>query len=93
MAPDGSVPVDPRTLATRFPGVRAVGEVADMDGHRAGALFAEGAARMVVRSPIAEWMIGETPSDRAGRGARRFGPAVGAGLRGNPTAELRTPNG
>jgi len=53
MAEDGYVPVDPATLATRFPGVYALGDVATQGTPKAG-VFAEGAARTVASSLIAE---------------------------------------
>ena len=46
MTEDGYVPVDSRTLETRFPGVYAVGDVATVGVPKAG-VFAEGAARVV----------------------------------------------
>ena len=46
MAEDGYVPVNPKTLEMRFPGVYAVGDVATQGTPKAG-VFAEGAARTV----------------------------------------------
>src|SRR5205814_10098212 len=46
MAEDGYVPVNSRTLETRFPGVYAVGDVATVGVPKAG-VFSEGAARVV----------------------------------------------
>jgi sulfide:quinone oxidoreductase len=51
MAEDGYVPVDSRTLETRFPGVYAVGDVATIGVPKAG-VFAEGAARVVAASVL-----------------------------------------
>ncbi len=48
---DGYVPVDSRTLETRFPGVYAVGDVATIGVPKAG-VFAEGAARVVAASVL-----------------------------------------
>ena len=48
----GWIPVDPSTLATRFPGVYAVGDVTSVGTAKAGA-FAEGAARVVADQLIA----------------------------------------
>ncbi len=48
----GWIPVDPRTLATGFPGVYAVGDVTSVGTPKAGA-FAEGAARVVADQLIA----------------------------------------
>ena len=52
MTEDGWIPVDPRTLATRFPGVYAVGDVTSVGTPKAG-VFAEGAARVVADQLIA----------------------------------------
>ncbi|HST56203.1 MAG TPA: FAD-dependent oxidoreductase [Solirubrobacteraceae bacterium] len=52
MTEDGYIPVDPRTLHTRFPGVYAVGDVATVGVPKAG-VFAEGAARVVAAQLIA----------------------------------------
>jgi sulfide:quinone oxidoreductase len=49
---DGWIAVDPRTLATKFPGVYALGDVASVGTARAG-VFAEGAARAVADQLIA----------------------------------------
>jgi len=49
---DGFVPVDSRTLATRSPGVYAIGDVATVGVPKAG-VFAEGAARVVARQIVA----------------------------------------
>jgi sulfide:quinone oxidoreductase len=68
MAEDGYVPVSPQTLATRFPGVYAVGDVATIGVPKAG-VFAEGAARVVARSLIATLHGGEQPGPYDGRGS------------------------
>ena len=60
MTEDGYVPVDSATLRTRFPGVYAVGDVATAGVPKAG-VFAEGAARIVAQSLIAESQGGERP--------------------------------
>ena len=52
MAEDGYIPVDSRTLASRFPNVYAVGDVATVGVPKAG-VFSEGAARTVAASIIA----------------------------------------
>jgi sulfide:quinone oxidoreductase len=49
----GWIPVHPRTLATRFPGVYAIGDVSNTGAPKAG-VFAEGAARSVATSLLAE---------------------------------------
>lgn len=68
MAEDGYVPVDPKTLETRFPGVYAVGDVATVGVPKAG-VFAEGAARVVAASLVAGVRRGELPGDYDGRGS------------------------
>jgi sulfide:quinone oxidoreductase len=68
MAEDGYVPVDARTLATRFPGVYAVGDVATVGVPKAG-VFSEGAARVVAASLLARLQGGEEPSPFDGRGS------------------------
>jgi sulfide:quinone oxidoreductase len=60
----GYVPVDPRTLQTRYPDVYAVGDVAQVGVPKAG-VFAEGAARVVASQLIAQAERGE-PGEPAG---------------------------
>jgi sulfide:quinone oxidoreductase len=67
MTEDGYVPVDPATLKTRFPGVYAVGDVATAGVPKAG-VFAEGAARVVAQTLIAELYGGEPAERHLGRG-------------------------
>jgi sulfide:quinone oxidoreductase len=67
MTEDGYVPVDTATLETRFPGVYAVGDVATAGVPKAGT-FAEGAARVVAETLIAEMRGGEPPGPHLGRG-------------------------
>ena len=67
MTEDGYVPVDSATLATRFPGVYAVGDVATAGVPKAG-VFAEGAARVVAQTLIATLQGGEKPGPHLGRG-------------------------
>jgi sulfide:quinone oxidoreductase len=62
------VPVDPRTLETRFPGVYALGDVAAVGVPKAG-VFAEGPARIVAASVIANAKRGEQPDAYDGRGS------------------------
>lgn len=57
----GFVPVEPRTLETRFPGVYALGDVADVGVAKAG-VFAEGAARVVAGALLARLRGGEAPT-------------------------------
>ena len=58
LAEDGWIPVDPRTLATRFPGVYAVGDVTSVGTPKAG-VFAERQAGVV-----ADHLIARIRSDR-----------------------------
>ena len=68
MTEGGYVPVDSRTLETRFPGVYAVGDVASIGVPKAG-VFAEGAARIVAASLIATLRGGEQPGAYGGFGS------------------------
>ncbi len=68
MVDDVYVPVNPRTLQTRYPGVYAVGDVAAVGVPKAG-VFAEGAARVVAQSLIAQIEHGERPSEYEGLGS------------------------
>jgi sulfide:quinone oxidoreductase len=63
----GYVPVDPATLATKVPGVYAVGDVATAGVPKAG-VFAEGAARIVAKHLIATLGAGEEPGPHLGQG-------------------------
>jgi sulfide:quinone oxidoreductase len=58
MAVGGYVPVEPRTLATRFPGVYAVGDVATVGVPKAG-VFSERQARVVAAAILADLRGGE----------------------------------
>jgi sulfide:quinone oxidoreductase len=64
----GYVPVDPRTLQTRFPDVYAVGDVAQVGVPKAG-VFAEGAARVVAAQLIAQAEREESQETYDGRGS------------------------
>ncbi len=68
MTEDGYVPVNAKTLETRFPGVYAVGDVATIGVPKAG-VFAEGAARVVAASLIAGWRGGAQPGAYGGLGS------------------------
>jgi sulfide:quinone oxidoreductase len=68
MTEEAYVPVDPRTLQTRFPGVYAIGDVAQIGVPKAG-VFAEGAARIVAAALIADAERGERPQAYEGRGS------------------------
>lgn len=61
------VPVNPRTLETRFPGVYAIGDIANTGTPKAG-VFAEGAARAVASSLIASLQGSGQPELNAGSG-------------------------
>jgi sulfide:quinone oxidoreductase len=68
MAVDGYVPVDPGTLATGFPGVYAVGDVATVGVPKAG-VFSERQARVVAAAVVARLRGGERPAPYDGRGS------------------------
>lgn len=68
MAQDGYIPVDSKTLRTRYPGVYAVGDVATVGVPKAG-VFSEGAARVVAKSVIASVREGERPQPYDGLGS------------------------
>jgi sulfide:quinone oxidoreductase len=68
LAVDGWIPVDPRTLATRFPGVYAVGDVTSVATPKAG-VFAEGAARVVADHLIARIRGADAPAGYGGTGS------------------------
>jgi sulfide:quinone oxidoreductase len=65
---DGWIPVDPGTLATRFPGVYAVGDVTSVGTPKAG-VFAERAARVVADQLIARARGQNLPPGFDGTGA------------------------
>jgi sulfide:quinone oxidoreductase len=67
MTEDGWIPVDPKTLKTRFPNVYAVGDVTSVGTPKAGD-FAEGAARTVAAEIIAEVRGTEAPVAYRGLG-------------------------
>ena len=68
LAENGWIPVDQKTLATRFPGVFAIGDVTSVGTAKAG-VFAEGAARTVAQALIAELEGGASPGPYTGTGA------------------------
>jgi sulfide:quinone oxidoreductase len=68
LAVDGWIPVDPGTLATRFPDVYAVGDVTSVGTPRAG-MFAEGAARVVADQLIARLRGAPEPPGYNGTGS------------------------
>src|SRR5262245_48736147 len=65
---DGWIPVQSRTLQTRYSGVYAVGDVANPGTPKAG-VFAEGAARSVATALIAELSGNGTHQPYAGAGS------------------------
>ena len=64
----GWIPVDPGTLATRFPDVYAVGDVTSVGTPKAG-VFAEGAARVVADQLVARIRGESEPPGYDGTGA------------------------
>ena len=76
MTEDGYVPVNPRTLETRFPGVYAVGDVATIGVPKAG-VFAEGAARVVAASLMRDSAVirRRSPTTGAARATSSSGTA------------------
>jgi sulfide:quinone oxidoreductase len=67
MAVDGYIPADPATLATRYPGVYAIGDCATVGLPKAGA-FAEGAGRAVAGRLIAAVRGDPAPAPYRGTG-------------------------
>jgi sulfide:quinone oxidoreductase len=65
---NGWIPVDPKNLKTRFPGVYAIGDVTSVGTPKAG-VFSEGAARIVAASLIAELQGGKQPPAYDGAGS------------------------
>ena len=68
MTEDGYIPVDSRTLKTKYPGVYACGDVANVGVPKAG-VFAEGAARAVSTSLIAALRDGDADGAYEGQGS------------------------
>jgi sulfide:quinone oxidoreductase len=103
MTEDGYIPVDSATLATRHPGVYAVGDCTTAGVPKAG-VFAEGAARVAAKGILSQLRGDEPPAPYDGRGICyiEFGAGrIGAvevdflsgprptGVFGVPSAELR----
>ncbi len=65
---DGWIPVDRATLATKYPGVYAIGDVTSVGTPKAG-VFAESAARVVAAEIIADLRGSEKPSPFEGLGS------------------------
>lgn len=68
MAENGWIPVNPRTLETHFPGVYAIGDIANTGTPKAG-VFAEGAARAVATSLLARMRGSDQRGAYAGAGS------------------------
>jgi len=68
LAVDGWIPVEPATLATRFPDVYAIGDVTSVGTPKAG-VFAEGAGRVVAEHLIARIRGDATPDPYRGQGS------------------------
>jgi len=68
MTEGGWIPVNPRNLKTKFPGVYAIGDVTSVGTPKAG-VFSEGAARVVAASLVAELQGNEEPSAYTGEGS------------------------
>jgi sulfide:quinone oxidoreductase len=66
MTEDGWIPVDRGTLATKYPGVYAVGDVTSVGTAKAG-VFAEGAGRVVAEELIAQIRGADAPAPYDGR--------------------------
>jgi sulfide:quinone oxidoreductase len=67
LAVEGWIPVDPRTLETRFPDVYAVGDVTSVGTPKAG-IFAEGQAGIVADRIAARMRAGTSTAEYDGRG-------------------------
>jgi sulfide:quinone oxidoreductase len=67
MTKEGWVPVDKKTLRTRFPNVYAIGDVTSVGTAKAG-VFAESAARVVAAEIIADLERGSQPEMYRGNG-------------------------
>jgi sulfide:quinone oxidoreductase len=99
LAVDGWVPVDRTNLATRFPGVYALGDVAGLPMAKAG-VFAEGAARVVAQDISAQLTGSAPPSPYEGVGNCyvEFGAGIVGKVESNflggpaPTARLLEPS-
>ena len=68
MTVNGWVPVNPKTLETRYPGVYAIGDVTSVGTPKAG-VFSEGAAKIVAAEILEDYMGGERPPAYAGQGS------------------------
>lgn len=98
MTEGGWIPVDPKTLKTRFPGVYAIGDVTSVGTPKAG-VFAEGAARTVAAEIIAGVRGGDEPAAYRGIGScyvefgeERVGRIDVEFLAGPPTGSFMEPS-
>jgi sulfide:quinone oxidoreductase len=66
MTEDGWIPVDRGTLATKYPGVYAIGDVTSVGTAKAG-VFAEGAGRVVAEELIAQIRGADAPAPYDGK--------------------------
>jgi len=99
LAEGGWIPVDLRTLQTRFPDVYAIGDVTSVGTPRAG-MFAEGAGKVVAEQLIARYHGGAgTPYQGDGTCYIEWGGGAVAGIYVNflggptPTARFTTQSG
>ena len=97
MTVDGWIPVDTKTLKTKYPNVYAIGDVNSVGTPKAG-VFAEGAARTVAAEIIAEARNSEAPAAYRGVGAcyiefgaERVGRVEVEFLAGPPTGTFTEP--
>lgn len=67
MTVNGWIPVEKTNLKTKYPGVYAIGDVNSVGTPKAG-VFAEGAAKVVAKTIIAELEKGQEPSPYKGDG-------------------------
>ncbi|PKO11993.1 MAG: flavoprotein reductase [Chloroflexi bacterium HGW-Chloroflexi-10] len=98
MTVDGWIPVDPKNLKTRFPGVYAIGDVTSVGTPKAG-VFAEGAARTVAEEIIAGVRGSTEPAAYRGTGScyvefgeERVGRVDVEFLAGPPTGSFMEPS-
>ncbi|MGB8644889.1 MAG: FAD-dependent oxidoreductase [Anaerolineae bacterium] len=97
MTEDGWIPVDTKTLKTRFPNVYAVGDVTSVGTPKAG-VFAEEAARTVAAEIIAQVRGGEAAAYRGVGtcyvefGGERVGRVDVEFLAGPPTGSFMEPS-
>lgn len=68
MTENGYIPVDSATLATAFPDVYAIGDVATAGVPKAG-VFSVGAAQVVARELISRWLDADPPGPYSGQGS------------------------